>query len=126
MSEIIKIKSDYFYKSQANEFSFIRIPKELVTGEMFSSLSIQAKILYGLMLDRMSMFGKNKGVDDNNKAYIIYPLKDMQLDMNISMRKVSDHLKELESMGLIKRKQQGKGLPNHIYVMNFSATNKEK
>lgn len=55
MNEIIKIKSDYFYKTQANQFSFIRIPKELVTGEMFSSLSIPTKILYGIMLDRMSM-----------------------------------------------------------------------
>lgn len=123
MSEIFKIESDYFYKSQANQFSFIRIPKELVTGEMFSSLSIPAKILYGMMLDRMSMSGRNKGIDGNNRAYIIYPVKDMQADMNISKRKASDYLNELEGMGLIKREHQGKGLPNHIYVMNFATAN---
>jgi len=123
MSEIFKIESDYYYKSQANQFGFIRIPKELVTGDMFSSLSIPAKILYCMMLDRMSMPGKNKGFDNNNKAYIIYPVKEMQADMNISNRKASDYLKELEGMGLIKREQQGKGLPNHIYVMNFTAVN---
>ena len=123
MNEIIKIKSDYFYKTQANQFSFIRIPKELVTGEMFSSLSIPTKILYGMMLDRMSMSGRNQWIDSNNRAYIIYPVTDIQADMNISKRKVSDYLNELEGIGLIKREQQGKGLPNHIYVMNFAETN---
>lgn len=123
MNEIIKIKSDYFYKSQANQFSFIRIPKELVIGERFSSLSIPAKILYGMMLDRMSLSGRNKWVDGNNRAYIIYPVADVQADMNISKRKVSDYLKELEGIGLIKREHQGKGMPNHIYVMNFTAAN---
>ena len=75
------------------------------------------------MLDRMSMLGRNKGINVNNRTYIIYPVKDIQADMNISNRKASDYLKELEGMGLIKREQQGKGLPNHIYVMNFTAVN---
>jgi hypothetical protein len=123
MNEIIKIKSDYFYKTQTNQFSFIRIPKELVTGEMFSCLSIPTKILYGMMLDRMSFAGRNQWLDSNNRAYIIYPVADIQADMNISKRKASDYLNELEGIGLIKREQQGKGLPNQIYVMNFADTN---
>ena len=59
---------NYFYKSQAVQYTFIRIPKVIVTGVNFSSLSITAKILYGLLLDRMSMSVKNKWIDAGSSA----------------------------------------------------------
>ena len=55
------MRMNYFYGSQADQFNFIRIPKELVVGEAFASLSVQAKILYGMLLDRMGMSYKNNG-----------------------------------------------------------------
>lgn len=51
---------DYFYGQQAEIFSFIRIPKLLLTGEMFKDISFGAKILYGILLDRMSLSIKNR------------------------------------------------------------------
>ena len=111
---------NYFYGLQADQFSFIRIPKELVVGEAFSSLSIQAKILYGMLLDRMGMSYKNKWLDEDNRVYIIYSLDEIQSDMNVSKHKAVDCLAELENVGLIVKKKRGKGLPNQIYVKNFS------
>ena len=50
-----KMKFKYFYGAEADQFSFYRIPKALFTDSYFKDLSSDAKILYGLMLDRMSL-----------------------------------------------------------------------
>ena len=114
------MKMNYFYGAQADQYNFIKIPKELVVGEGFSSLSVQAKILYGMLLDRMGMSYKNKWLDEENRVYIVYSLDDIQSDMNVSKHKAIDCLSELEDDGLIVRRKRGKGLPNQIYVKNFS------
>lgn len=113
------MKMNYFYGAQADQYNFIKIPKELVVGEGFSSLSVQAKILYGMLLDRMGMSYKNKWLDEENRVYIVYSLDDIQSDMNVSKHKAIDCLSELEDVGLIVRRKRGKGLPNQIYVKNF-------
>ena len=114
------MKMNYFYGAQADQYNFIKIPKELVVGEGFSSLSVQAKILYGMLLDRMGMSYKNKWLDEENRVYIVYSLDDIQSDMNVSKHKAIDCLSELEDVGLIVRRKRGKGLPKQIYVKNFS------
>ena len=114
------MKMNYFYGAQADQYNFIKIPKELVVGEGFYSLSVQAKILYGMLLDRMGMSYKNKWLDEENRVYIVYSLDDIQSDMNVSKHKAIDCLSELEDVGLIVRRKRGKGLPNQIYVKNFS------
>ena len=63
---------EYFYKSQSDKYSFIRIPKAMMTEDVFLPLSIQAKLLYGLLLDRMSVSVKNKWIDKEGKVYVIY------------------------------------------------------
>ena len=61
MSE--KITFSYFYGQEADMLSFYRIPKLLFTNDYFRELSTEAKVLYGLMLDRMSLSIKNKWFD---------------------------------------------------------------
>ena len=111
---------DYFYSTQVSQFDFIKIPKDLITGEMFSSLSNPSKLLYGMMLDRMSLSVKNHWLDERNRVYIIYSLKEIMEDMNFSRHKAIDCLNELESIGLILKKQPEKGKENIIYVKNFN------
>lgn len=72
------MKFRYFYGSSADQYSFIRIPKLLITDNQFSELTIQAKMLYGLLLDRMAMAIKNKWIDSNNRVYVIYPIAEIQ------------------------------------------------
>ena len=67
---------DYFYGSEAEQFSFYRLPKILFTDDRFSDISAEAKILYGLLLDRMSLSIKNRWVDEENRAYIYFKLDD--------------------------------------------------
>ena len=77
------------------------------------------QLLYGLLLDRMAVSMKNHWLDEQNRAYIIYPIKEIAEDLSISQRKTSDYLSELEQFGLIEKKQRGQGKPSILYVKNF-------
>ena len=113
------MKTNYFYKQNVNQYDFIKIPRQLVTGKDFASLSISAKILYGLLIDRMGMSFKNQWVDGDGKVFIIYPVAEIENDLKVSRRKVIDYLRELQEIGLIQKHQVGCGMPNQIYVRNF-------
>ncbi len=112
---------EYYYGSQADQFSFIRIPRTLLLDDTFSSLSLPAKVLYSVLLDRMGLSMKNKWFDKENKVYIIYQIAEIQSDLGFSKKKAMDYLAELEKFGLIEKKKRGLGLPNLIYVKSFLA-----
>lgn len=110
---------DYYYGSQADQFSFIRIPRMLLKEEIFSSLTLQSKMLYSVLLDRMSLSMKNGWFDEENRVYIIYQISEIQSDLGFSKRKAMDYLAELETFGLVQKKKRGFGLPSIIYVKSF-------
>ena len=109
----------YYYKHEADQFSFIKIPKAMMTEELFASLSLQAKILYGLLLDRVGMARKNGWVDDDNKVYVLYQITEIMADMNVSKGKAVSALSELVEMGLVEKRPRGFGQPALLYVKNF-------
>ena len=111
---------DYFYGAQAEQFSFYRVPKVLFTREQFKQLSAEAKILYGIMLDKLDLSVKNKWVDEKGRVYIIYTIEQIMEDMNCADQKATKLLDELEKKcGLIERKRQGLGKPNLLFLKNF-------
>ena len=115
---------DYFYGKEADQFTFFRIPKLLFTDSRFSKVSIEAKVLYGLLLDRMSLSVKNGWVDEENRVYIYFKVSDAMECMDICKEKCIKLFAELDSekgCGLIFRKRQGLGKPSIIYVMNFNS-----
>ena len=114
---------EYFYGAQAEQFSFYRIPKALFTEPNFRELSTDAKVLYGILLDRMSLSLKNQWLDAQNKVYIIFTAEEIMDALNCANQKATRLMVELEKQaGLIERKRQGLGRPNLIYVKNFAAT----
>ncbi|MCR5203127.1 MAG: replication initiator protein A, partial [Lachnospiraceae bacterium] len=115
-----EINLDYFYGMQAEMFSFLRIPKILIKDGRFEKMSNEAKMLFGLLLDRMSLSMKNKWFDDDNRVYIIYTTDEIMIDLCIGTQKCVKLLKELETFGLIERRKQGFSKPDIIYVKNFS------
>ena len=113
---------DYFYGQEAEQFSFYRVPKLLIKDARFKDLSSDAKLLYGLMLDRMALSMKNEWIDKFNRAYIIYTLEQVADDLNCSQDKATRVFAELDTkkgIGLIERIRRGLGKPDIIYVKNF-------
>lgn len=118
---------DYYYGDESNQFSFYRIPRQLVTGERFKRLSTDAKLLYGLLLDRMSLSAKNGWYDEQGRVYIYYTLDEIQEDLNCGHGKAVKLLSELDAgngFGLIERIKQGQGRPTKIYVKRFTTREK--
>ena len=72
---------DYYYGDESNQFSFYHIPRQLVTGERFKQLSTDAKLLYGLLLDRVGLSAKNGWYDGAGRVYIYYTLEEIQNDL---------------------------------------------
>ena len=117
-----KTDFNYFYGTEAETYSFYRIPKQLIIDVRFKSLSNDAKILYGLMLDRMSLSLKNGWFDEGRRVFIYYSMEEVMENLNCSKNKALKSLSELDSdtgIGLIERVKQGQGKPTIIYVKNF-------
>ena len=115
----------YFYGDQSESYSFYRFPKQLLVGEQFKRLSMDARVLYGLMLDRMGLSAKNGWRDEQGRVYIYYTVAEIQEDFNCGHDRVLRMLSELDSekgIGLIERKKQGQGRPTIIYVKQFTQT----
>lgn len=118
-----QMQFDYYYGIEAEQFSFYRVPRLLIKDERFKGLSSDAKLLYGLMLDRMSLSMKNGWLDEENRAYIIYTLDNVMEDLGCAKATCVKIMKELDSdngIGLIEKKRRGLGKPDIIYVKNFA------
>lgn len=110
---------DFYYGLQSQIFSFYRIPKLLFTDLRFSSLSAEAKTLYGILLDRMELSMKNGWFDKQNRVYLFFTVQEIQESLGCGKNKAIQLMKELEKMGLIERKRQGMGKPSFVYVKNI-------
>lgn len=108
-------------------FSFYRIPKQLFSDVRFSGISTEAKLLYGILLDRMSLSLKNKWLDNAGRVYIIFPLEEVMAALGCADNKATKLLRELENKaGLIERKRRGLGKPSLIYLKNFMTPSEQE
>lgn len=112
-------KADYYYGVESEQFSFCRIPKIFFKDPQLKTLSTDAKLLYGLMLDRMSLSIKSGWLDENSRVYIYYTVAQIMEDLGCKREKCTKIVTELSKMGLIEKKRQGLGKPDKIYVKNF-------
>ena len=113
------MRFDYYYGSQADQFSFIRIPRVMIKDPVFAKLSAHAKLLYSVLLDRMSLSSKNGWFDEENRVYIVYPVTEAQDDLGIGKKKAMEVIAELVEFGLLEKKRRGQGLPSLLYVKSF-------
>ena len=116
------LRFDYYYGLEPEQFSFYRVPRMLMKDERFKGLSSDAKLLYGMMQDRLSLSQQNGWVDEQNRPYIYYTMDNIMNDLGCGREKCAKLLAELDSkkgIGLIEKKRQGLGKPDIIYVKNF-------
>ena len=98
---------------------FMAMPKELFK-DTFSNLSLDAKVLYSVLLDRVGLSIKNKWADKLGHVYVVCKQSEIMKILNIGRSKVTTLFKELEQFSLIERRKRGNNLPDVIYVMNIS------
>ena len=123
----MQLTLDYYYNNESEQFSFYRIPKVLFTDERYRAVSLEARTLYGLLLDRMSLSARNGWLDGDGKVFIYFTQEDVQEYLGCGHNKATAFMRELEAIGLIERKKQGQGKPAKIYVKNFvSASDKSQ
>lgn len=123
-----KITYSYYTSAQASQNAFFRLPRALYEKEYFRGLSNDAKTLYALMLDRMSLSLANEWLDEDGKVYINYSLEDIMQTLNCGKTKAVALLKELDSesgIGLIEKKNMGIAKASVFYVMNFVCEDNE-
>ena len=111
---------DYFYGQSGELFSYFRIPKALFQDSRFRHLSTDARTLYGILLDRMSLSVKNGWMDKQGRVYIIYTVREVQESLCCAEHKAVKLFRELEQIDLIERKRRGLGRPSLIYVKDFT------
>nr|WP_296456565.1 DUF6017 domain-containing protein [uncultured Acetatifactor sp.] len=117
-----RIQFDYFHGIEAEQYNFYRVPKVLFTADYFKALTCEAKVLYGLMLDRMSLSVRNRWFDEEDRVYIIFTIEEIMELLCCRTQKAVKLLKELDienGIGLIEKRRPGLGRPNVIYVKNF-------
>ena len=124
----------YYYGHSGEQYAFFRIPKLLLTDDRFAEISTDAKLLYGLLLDRMELSYRNGWIDEQNRVFIIFTAEEVMSTLRCRSEKAARLFSELDSakgiglseldsakgIGLIERKRQGLGRPTLIYVKNFS------
>ncbi len=110
---------DYFYGGESEQYSFYRIPKVLFTAAHYRTVPVEAKVLYGLLLDRMALSARNGWLDESRRVFIYFTLEDAMAMMGCGHNKAVRLFADLEQIGLIERRKQGQGRPIRIYVKNF-------
>lgn len=110
---------DYFYGRDSESFRFIRLPVVLIEDEYFKGLSIGAKVLYSMYLSRSALSYKNNWIDESGRVYIFFTVKETARQLGCGIKKAVKLIKDLEEIGLIKKKRTGQGNPTKIYVKDF-------
>ena len=104
--------SDYFCGDEEIRFSHFRIPRQLITHPRFKPLSADAKLLYGMLLNRMSLSAKNGWRDNTGRVYIYFTVNEVCKAIGCGRNKAMRLLAELDTskgIGLIERVKQGQG-----------------
>lgn len=121
MGKTIEIQENrYYHGTEADQFSFLRLPKILFIDPQYKELSVEAKVIYGAMLDRMSLSVRENWLDEQGRVFIYFTLENIYAYLNCKKEKAIKILKELEDFQMITRKKQGFGMPNMIYVLKIN------
>ena len=113
---------DYIRENDRKDFRFFKMPHALFTEGLFDALSNEAKLLYGLLLDRMSLSVKNGWQDEKGRIFIHFKNAEVCQKLRIGAQKAVKLLRELVEIGLIERIRIGLGKPISIASILTSFT----
>ncbi len=113
---------DYFYGAEREHFRYYQMPAVMLEDEHYQQLSANAKLLYAVLLNLVSLSQANDWIESGtNRIYIVCPQKEIAYRLGCSLRSAGKTVKELEEFGLLERKKQGQGRPELLFVKNFAS-----
>lgn len=105
----------FINQKEIYQYKFYMIPKELFVNKRYTSLSPAAILLYGILLDRLTLSIKNNWIDKNGNVYLIFTRKEIQRLLHISDKTCTKVFRELVDAKLLLEKSQGKSKPKLLY-----------
>lgn len=81
-----------------------------------TDLTMTARVIYALLLNRVSLSQMNGWVDEFGRVFVIYTIESLVHDIHKGQTTVKKALAELEDAGLLMRKRKDFGKPSHLYV----------
>lgn len=122
-----EIKLDLFKINETLTYRFYQMPKELFRNPLYKGkLSLEAKVTYTLLLDRLELSRLNKWFNENGEIYLIYTRQELINELKISRTTASKVFSELKKCNLIKEERLGQGMANRIYIGKMQSENLEK
>lgn len=100
-----------------NNEAFFKMPTVLF-GEKYADLSAEAKLLYGLMLDRTQISAVNNWCDKNGEVFIFFTIAETSEALDCGHDKATRIQRELVKHKLLHREYQGKGKPARLYILS--------
>lgn len=119
----LKLREIDSTRELAQQTDFVMIPRKILKHEVFKEFDGNAKILYILIKD---ITGATRFLDENKKPYVEYSVDKAANDLGVHYRKASTYFKQLEEIGLIRRKLRGQGNPAQIYLRLFEIEEDEE
>lgn len=104
---------------------FLRFPLSLLANPKYQGISLEAKFIYTLLLNRLTLSQKNGWINEDNEVYLIYTREEAASVLSISYRKAIAAFKELIAVGLLFEQRQGRGYPNLLYVLKAELDNED-
>ena len=118
------IDRTYRISDVVNE-EFLRFPLILLSNPRYKEMSLEAKFVYALLLNRLTLSQKNGWINEDNEVYLIYTREEAASLLNISYKKAISAFRELIEKKLLYEQRQGRGYPNLLYVLKAELTDME-
>lgn len=106
-----------YSKEDCEILSFYKMPKSLWGEPNYKGLSIGAKAMYMIMLDRQELSLKNKWVDNKGEVYFFFDCNNISELMEVSTNTINRYKKELQAYKLLQQVRQGQGKANRLYIL---------
>lgn len=111
--------------SEIVKYQFYIMPKELFESKKYKEISLEAKVIYTLFIDRLELSRKNNWINEKGEVYLIFKRNDIAEILNLTDKTVSKAIKELKKIELVYENRQGLGKPNLIYIGKLNSDNQE-
>ena len=111
------MNSNVYKLGEALGMSFLQIPKALIINPKYKAMTAEAKLAYGMLIQRMQLSNIHGWVNEDNEVFIIHTREEMAAELNVGYKKAVSAFQELKKFDLIQEVRRGRGMANHIYIL---------